>query len=67
MTNYQNVQEIVKNRTCQTVDGYICDLFTAGAIVKVAKNLNESNTAKFIDIVDTDLPRAAGIAIGLIK
>lgn len=67
MTNYENIQGIVTDRACRTVDGFICDLFTAGAIVKVADNLNETNTAKFIEIVDTNLPRAANIALKLIK
>lgn len=68
MNNIEKLQEIVKNKTADEVNGVTVDLFSASLVLSVLENLAKiENKEKFKSIINKDIEKAVKVAYCLHK
>lgn len=65
-TNLDKVREIQAKFQAKKVGRFLIDVQTANAILVVRNNLNAQNREKYTKIINSDLPKAARIAWGVV-
>lgn len=65
MSNFQKIQQIVKEKQYQKINGMIVDGYSAKAVINVYNALNKEHKARYKKIINTNLKKAVDIAFKL--